>query len=373
MSDDMRRATACVHAGTKLDPHTGGVNTPIYTSSAFLHPNPGGLHGLYPRYMNAPTLTAPGDKIAALEKMEAGLVLASGMAAVSHALFAFLAQGDHLLLQGDLYGGTHHFVTTECPRYGVEYDMVHSLDPADLAAAVRPETKVVYVESPTNPLLNVIDLAALAMIDNTFATPVNQNPADFGFDVVVHSATKYLSGHSDLSSGAICTSTELMTPVITRLHDFGASLGAIDCYLLERSMKTLEVRMQRHNANAQKIAEYLENHPNVRSVNYPGLPSHPSHELAARQMSGFGGMLSFELDCEPAEMDAALARLRIFARAVSLGGVESLVTVPATTSHSTLTPEERARAGVSDGLVRVSVGIEDPDDLIADLERALAI
>jgi cystathionine beta-lyase len=374
----LQPATLCVHAGTYLDRPTGGVNTPVFTSTAYAYPNPTN-ENIYPRYFNVPNQQVIAAKVAALEKGEAGLVFGSGMAAISTLLFAWLKPGDHAVFQADLYGGTYHFIAKELAAFGIEMTFVRA--PAEVQDALRPNSKMLYVESPSNPSLRCIDLevvaklargrGVLSAIDNTFATPINQSPLELGIDAVVHSATKYLNGHSDVNAGVVVSARA----VISRLNEYavnhGGMLDAHACYQLERGMKTLALRVRQQNENAGRLAQFLEAHGAVARVNYPGLPSHPDHTLAARQMRGFGGMLSFELR-QPAQVDAMLEGFRVVTPALSLGGVETLVCVPSRTSHRTLSPTERQRAGISDGLVRVSVGIEDIGDLVADFERALA-
>ncbi len=376
---NMGSGTISVRAGEVLDKNVGGVTTPIHTATAYMKSE--GLEGgyRYPRYGNIPTQTAPGDKIAALEGAEAGLAAASGMAVVSASILAFAGAGDHVVFQDYLYGGTHHFITAELSRLGVDFTLVGSVEAADLEAAVTDKTTVVYVESPTNPDLRVVDLEATAdmakrrglvsIIDNTFATPINQKPLELGFDVSLHSATKYLNGHSDLNCGAVAAGEEHIRRIRERTVNFGTTLNVYDCFLLERGMKTLALRVARHNENAMALARFLADHPLTAKVNYPGLPDDPGHEIAKRQMSGFGGMLSFELDCSPDRAERILAGLELFQEAVSLGGVESLTCFPAKTSHAKMTREERLRIGVGDTLIRMSAGVEDADDLIRDLER----
>jgi cystathionine beta-lyase len=318
--------------------------------------------------------------MAALEKGEAAVVFSSGMAAIATLLLTHLKPGDHAIFQNDLYGGTMQFITRELTRLGVQ--VFWGANVAEFAAAVRPETRLIYVESPSNPLLHCVDLAAVAalgqrhgvltVIDNTFATPINQNPLLLGMDAVIHSATKYLNGHSDVSAGVVVASAEIVRRVTASAVSFGGMLDAHACAQLERGLKTLALRMERHNQNGLALARFLQSHPAVARVNYPGLSTHPDHALATRQMRGFGGMLSFELH-EPGQIDRLLSGLRIIMPALSLGGVESLICVPSRTSHRTLTPAELQRAGISDGLVRVSIGIEDEADLREDLAQALAI
>jgi cystathionine beta-lyase len=370
-------STLCVHEGTHADSATGGVNSPIFTSSAYAFPHPSG-ENTYPRYFNTPNHRAVARKAAALERAEAGLILSSGMAAISTALFAHLRPGDHAVFQSDLYGGTRRLLAMELTRYGV--GTAFGRTPAELEAAIRPETRIIYLESPSNPLLRCLDLAAVAaiarsrgiatVVDNTFATPINQNPIALGIDIVVHSATKYLNGHSDLSAGVIVAGREAIGRMAGHAINLGGVLDAHACYQLERGMKTLALRVERQNGNAMALARFLEGHPAVERVHYPGLPGHPDHGIASRQMRGFGGMLAFDLR-DAGRVDAVLGRFRIAKPALSLGGVETLVCVPARTSHASLSPEERREAGIGDGLLRVSAGIEDLDDLFADFETAL--
>lgn len=372
----LQPSTLCIHAGTYHDERTGGACSPIFPSTACAFPNPTN-ENYYPRYFNTPNQRVLEAKLAALEQGEAALVVGSGMAAIATLLYAHLKPNDHAIFQADLYGGTFLLVQ-ELTRFGIKTTFVRNAEEA--AGALRAETKVVYVESPSNPLLRLIDLAAIARLgqnrgiltvtDNTFATPINQNPLSLGIGAVIQSATKYLNGHSDLNAGAVIGSAE----VVQRTRDYavnhGGVLDAHTCYLLERGIKTLALRMKQHNENALRLAEFLRKHPAVASVSYPGLDSHPDHALAKRQMRGFGGMLSFELR-DASRIDAMLAALRIVMPALSLGGVESLVCVPSRTSHRKMTPAERQAAGISDGLVRVSVGVEDVQDLIADFANAI--
>ncbi len=370
------KSTIAVHAGTAPDPNHKGAVTPIHTSTAFNYLDVD--RHAYPRYFNTPNLRVVGEKIAALENGEAGMVFSSGMAAITTAMFAFLQKGDHAVFQNDLYGGTHHAVAKELDRYGIEYTFVDSMDPEDYRKAIRRSTRFIFIETPSNPLMKIMDIKALAelaksegvltMIDNTFASPINQNPIDLGIDVVLHSATKYLGGHSDISSGAIVTSQKLMEQIHNSAIHFGGNLDAMACSLLERSLKTLEIRVSRQNENALAIAKFLESHAMVNAVYYPGLPSHPDHNLAKSQMSGFGGMLSFEVNTDP---DQFVKKLKWISPAMSLGGVESTITCPAQTSHAKLTIEQREAVGIKDNLLRLSTGIENAEDLIEDLRQAL--
>ena len=369
--------TLCVHAGTHIDERTGGVNTPIFTSTAYAYPNPAN-ENIYPRYFNVPNQRVIARKLAALEKGEDGVVFGSGMAAISTLLLAHLKPGDHAVFQADLYGGTYHLVTAELTRFGVEISFARTM--SEFSAAMRPNTRVLYVESPSNPLLRCVDLAAVAKlsrergllsaIDNTFASPINQTPLELGIDAVVHSGTKYLNGHSDVNAGVVVSSHDVVRKVTECALSLGGMLDAHACYQLERGLKTLALRVRQQNENAARLARFLQAHAAVGRVIYPGLPDHPDHAIAARQMRGFGGMLSFELR-QPAQVDGMLQRLQLATPALSLGGVETLVTVPSRTSHRTMAPEERQRAGISEGLVRVSVGIEAIEDLTHDFHQAL--
>jgi cystathionine beta-lyase len=374
---NLRPATVCVHTGTHLDERTGGIGSPIFPCTSYAYPNPAN-ENVYPRYFNVPNQRVVAKKMAALEKGEDGLVFGSGMAAISTVLFAHLKPGDHALFQADLYGGTYHFITEELLAFGIQVSFAGT--PGEFKAALRPGTRVVYVESPSNPLLKCIDLAAVgtfarehnlvSIIDNTFASPINQNPIEMGIDVVVHSATKYLNGHTDVNAGVVVSSSFIIRKVAEYAVNHGGTLDAHACYQLERGLKSLALRVKQHNENAGRLAGFLQNHSAVRCVNYPGLSNHPDHPIAARQMRGFGGMLSFELRA-PDGVDEVLKRFRLATPALSLGGVETLVCLPSRTSHRAMTPEQRQQAGISAGLVRVSVGIEDIEDLLEDFDQAL--
>jgi len=372
-------STTCVHAGARPDQHTGGIVTPILPSTAHRFPNPSG-ENLYPRYFNIPNITAVSAKIAALERAEAALVVSSGMAAVSTCLLGLLRAGDHVLFHSELYGGTLHLAKETLPRFGIEVDF-YDLQGDDFMTRVRPNTRMIYAETPSNPLLKVTDLRRVAhfarsrgivtLVDNTFASPINQRPVEHGFDLVLHSGTKYLNGHSDVCCGAIAGRAELVDRIRSAAVDHGGVLDARACWLLERGLKTLALRIQRHNENGQRIAEFLRGHPRVSAVHYPGLTDDPGHGIARRQMDGFGGMLSFEVKGAVADAERFVSRLRLFTLAISLGGVESLVCFPCRTSHAHVGAGERARMGVTDNLLRMSVGIEDAIDLMADLKQAL--
>lgn len=371
-------ATLCIHAGTYRDPGTGGACSPVFPSTACACPNADD-ENRYPRYFNTPNQRVIEEKLAALEGGEAALVLSSGMAAISTVLYAHLEPGDHAVFQADLYGGTV-VLLKELARFGVAVSFART--PEEFAAALRPQTRLLYVESPSNPLLRVVDLEAigrlgrghgmLTVADNTFATPINQNPLALGLDAVIHSGTKYLNGHSDLNAGVVVSSAEVIRRSRDCAINHGGVLDAQACFLLERGLKTLAVRVERHNRNAARLAEYLLEHPAVAAVHYPGLPCHPDHAAAARQMRGFGGMVSLELR-DPDYVDRVLAGFRLILPALSLGGVESLACVPSRTSHRHLTAEERERASIRDGLLRISVGIEEFEDLQDDLLRALEV
>jgi cystathionine beta-lyase/cystathionine gamma-synthase len=379
---DFSNDTLCVHAGAVTDMQAGGVNTPIFPSSAFRHlENPSGRTG-YPRYMNIPTQEAPAAKIAALEGAEEGIVTSSGLGAIITTLLAFAKTGDHMVMQEDLYGGTHHMITSDLDRLGIEYSLVKPNPVSNFKDAIRPNTRLIYAETPSNPLLCLTDLRAVAeiakshglisVVDNTFASPINQKPIELGFDVSVHSATKYLNGHSDLNCGAVATSAGLMEHIRERAINIGVTLNVLDCYLLERGIKTLALRVAKQNENAMTLATFLNQHPKVNRVYYPGLPGHEGHEIAKEQMLGYGGMLSFEVGEDLASCKQVALSLEMIIPAVSLGGVESTVSLPCLTSHAKMSPQDRAAIGVKDNLIRFSVGVENAQDLIDDLNQALA-
>lgn len=370
--------TICTHTGELKDETYKGAISPLYMGTSYAFEDVDIKR--YPRYFNTPNQIGLSQKIAALEHAEAAMVFGSGMAAVSTALLAFLGSGDHVVLQNMLYGGTYSLVTDQFERYGISYSFTDGLEPADFEAKVQNNTRVIYVETPSNPLLTITDLKAVAriaskyglvtMIDNTFASPVNQNPIDFGIDVVIHSATKYMGGHSDICAGAVATSDKYMAPIMKLARSLGGSLSDYTVWLLDRSLKTMGLRVKAQNANAMRLATYLNDNLDIERVYYPGLPSHPDHELAKAQMHGFGGMLSFELNAhlDPSEFQKSLLLIK---PVMSLAGVESTVISPAKTSHASLSSEERQHQGITDGLIRFSLGIEEPEDLIADIEQAL--
>ena len=373
----MHQSTLCVHAGTRND-RGDGVNNPVEPSSTFAYLDAD--EPIYPRYFNTPGQKALVERLCALEHAEDGLIFSSGMAAISTALFTLLGQGDHAVLQRDIYGGTHALVTSRFERLGIGYDLVEAT-PDGLAAAIRPETRVLYIETPSNPLLRITDIAAAAtiarehglvsIIDNTFASPVNQNPIDLGIDLVIHSGTKYLGGHSDLCCGVALGRGELIRQLLATARSLGGSVNPLTCYLLERSLKTLALRVERQNANALELAGRLRDLPGIARVHYPGLSDHPDHAIARRQMRGFGGMIAFELATDAPDPVVFQRALRLVKPAISLGGVDTLICSPAMTSHRGLTPEESTEQHINERLLRLSVGIEAPDDLFGDLEQAL--
>ncbi|AMV73589.1 cystathionine gamma-synthase/beta-lyase [Desulfuromonas sp. DDH964] len=370
-----------VQTGVGRDERTGGISFPIYPSATYRHPAVGASTGYdYTRSGN-PTRQLLEETLADLEGGARGLAFASGMAALT-TLFLHFSAGDHLLVSQDLYGGTYRVLDQVFGKFGLAASYVDTTDPAAVAAAIRPESKALLVETPGNPLLGVADLAALGalcrrhdllfIVDNTFLTPVLQRPFDFGADVTVYSATKYLGGHSDLLAGALVARTpELGERLYFLQNSTGGTLPPQDCWLLLRSLKTLPLRLERHCASALEIAHWLQEHPRVRTVYYPGLANHPGHQLSRRQASGFGGMLSFRVDTA-ATARQVLERIRVISFAESLGGVESLLTLPAVQTHGDIPEGERQRLGICDSLLRLSVGIESACDIIGDLEQALA-
>lgn len=378
----MRFSTRAVHAGEEsLDP-TGAVVPPIYQVSTFRQSEPG-VEGeyVYARTGN-PTRSVLERKLAALEEGRYGLAFASGMAATTTVILSLLREGDHVLAVEDLYGGTRRFFNQIMRNFGMEFSYVDGTSLNDLKAGFRDNTRMLWLETPTNPLLKIIDIAgaakiahdrkALLVVDNTFMSPYLQQPLKLGADIVVHSTTKYLGGHSDLIGGAAIMSDQtLYEKVRFAQNAVGAVPGPLDCWLVTRGIRTLPVRLERHCGNAQKIAEFLTGHKKVRNAIYPGLSNHPQHQLAQKQMSGFGGMISFNLKGDFDESKRLLKHVTVFTVAESLGGVESLIEHPASMTHASVPKEERDRLGVTDSLIRLSIGIEDCEDLIADLSAAL--
>jgi cystathionine beta-lyase/cystathionine gamma-synthase len=375
-----RFGTRAIHAGQDPDPETGAVMTPIYASSTFAQDRPGEHRGYeYSRTAN-PTRTALEENLAHLEDGDYGRAFASGMAAINTVL-NLLESGDHVVVGEDIYGGTYRLFTQVYEKYDLEFDFVDMTDVETVTGALRPETELVWLETPTNPLLKVIDIEAVATaaseydalltVDNTFATPYLQRPLNFGADVVVHSLTKYLGGHSDLVAGALVTDDpDLDEQLGFYQNSVGATPDPFACFLAFRGIKTLPVRMDRHCENARALASWLDDHPSVGRVYYPGLDSHPTHTVAATQMDDFGGMISFEVEASLEAVEDLVSSTEIFTLAESLGGVESLIEQPATMTHGSVPREERLATGVTDGLVRLSVGLEDVADLRTDLEEA---
>lgn len=371
-------STRCVHAGMQHAAHKEGINTPLYPSSSY----PYQPDVVYPRYYNTTNHKVLAGKMASLEQTGDALVMASGMAAVSTALYTFLENGDHVIFARQLYGGTLGLIRQDFKRRGIDYDFVDFDDLEALKRTIRKETKILYFETPSNPLLQIVDIRRIAklagnelltMVDNTFASPINQNPINQGVDIVIHSGTKYLGGHSDMTFGVIAASSHYISQIRQTAKLYGGNINTMDAYLIERSLKTLAIRVAQQNHNAGAIALYLSKHPGVLDVNYPGLPSHPGFAIASGQMLGFGGMLSFVLKEDSKEAaDAFLKRLKLIQPAISLGGVETIISSPMDTSHAGLSSQERRQTGISDGLLRLSAGIEEEEDIIADLEQALA-
>ncbi|MGB2341558.1 MAG: trans-sulfuration enzyme family protein [Flavobacteriaceae bacterium] len=370
--------TICIHEGQLEDGQYKGAISPLYMATAYAYD--GVDINRYPRYFNTPNQVGLAKKIAALEGAEKGLIFGSGMAAVSTALLSHLKAGDHVILQEDLYGGTTNLVVEEFEKFGIEYSFTKGLKKNDFEVLIQNNTKVIYLETPSNPLMKIVDLKAIAllarskglitMIDNTFASPINQNPISFGIDVVIHSATKYLGGHSDILAGAVVGSEKQIELVFQMAKNLGGSLSDYTVWLLERSIKTLSLRVEAQNHNALELAKFLNEKSAVDAVYYPGLESHPDHDLAKSQMKGFSGMFSFELNTSY-DLDVFQQNLRLIKPAMSLAGVESTLTIPCKTSHGLLTPEDRIAQGIKDNLIRFSSGIEHVDDLKDDINQAL--
>jgi cystathionine beta-lyase/cystathionine gamma-synthase len=379
--------TKAVRGATDLDRKNGPLSTPIYQTSTFeVTDNDEQLRAtgsdhFYTRYGN-PTNTVAEKTVAALESVDAALTFSSGMGAITTTLMALLKSGDHIVAQRDIYGGVNKFLSLWLPKMGIETTFVDTIQYEQHERAIRPNTKLLYLESPTNPALRVVDFkktAALAkqhklisMIDSTFGTPVNQRPAEFGIDLVVHSGTKYLGGHSDLICGVVAGRQDLIEKIWETRSALGNCMDPHASWILVRGMKTLAVRVARHNENAQRVAEFLSEHAKVRQVHYPFLKSHPQYALARAQMHGGGGVVTFEVEGSGEDARKLSEAMRLFTLAPSLGGVESLVSIPVLTSHLTVPPEERRKMGITEQMIRLSVGIENADDLIADMERALA-
>ncbi|MBI1807345.1 MAG: PLP-dependent transferase [Ignavibacteria bacterium] len=377
----MRLKTKTIHCGVEKDSAYNSVITPIYQSSTFRFEDVGQTKGYdYSRTAN-PTRKALEENIAALEGGIAAAAVATGMAAITTVLH-FFHTGDHIVCTHDCYGGTERILRTYRELFGIEITYVDMRDLASVEAVIQPNTKALWIETPSNPLLNIIDIralseiaharGALAIVDNTFLSPVHQRPFELGADIIVHSTTKYLNGHSDVVGGAVVVNRRDLADRLFFLQNaLGQGASPFDCWLVLRGIKTLVPRIKAHEENARAVAEFLDRHPNVLRVYYPGLTSHPNHELAKRQQHGFGGMVSFEVDGSIEEVNHVLRSVNIFALAESLGGIESLICHPQTMTHASMTPERREKAGINERLIRLSVGIEDINDLIEDLDRAL--
>ncbi|MBO9565883.1 MAG: cystathionine gamma-synthase [Niastella sp.] len=378
----MKPATKFIHAGAEPDPSTGAIMTPIYQTSTYVQEAPGKNKGYeYARSQN-PTRKALEDALAIIENGKYGLAFSSGVAATD-AVLKLLSPGDEVVTGNDLYGGTYRLFTKVFEKFGIRFRYVDMTDIGAIAAAITPNTKLIWTETPTNPLMNITDIAAvtalakkqniLVCVDNTFASPYLQNPLDAGADIVMHSSTKYLGGHSDVIQGALIMNDAALREQLYFIQkSCGAVPGPMDCFLVLRGIKTLHVRMQRHCENGEKIAHFLRQHPKVGKVYWCGFEDHPGYTVAKQQMRGFGGMMSFTLKDDSVEKAMKLlSSTKVFSLAESLGGVESLINHPASMTHASIPREERIRNGLSDSLIRLSVGIEDVDDLIADLEQAI--
>ena len=375
--------TKAIHAGVEPDPTTGAIMTPIYQTSTYVQEKVGQTKGYeYSRSLN-PTRHALENAIAALENVEYGACFGSGLAALD-AVLKMLSPGDEVITSNDLYGGSYRIFTGIFQKYGIKFHFINMKDLSNVEEKLNKNTKLIWAESPTNPMMNIIDIEALAQlskkanvmlgVDNTFATPALQNPIDLGADVVMHSATKYLGGHSDVVMGALATDNKEIADEIYRIQNSSGGITApMDSFLVLRGLKTLHLRMERHCENGKKIAHFLKDHPKVENVYWPGFESHPNHAIAKKQMNGFGGMISFSLKGNKIkEAHQVMENFTVFSLAESLGGVESLICHPATMTHAALPEKERNEAGIVDSLIRLSVGVEDSDDLIEDIKQALA-
>jgi cystathionine gamma-lyase len=378
----MKFGTKAIHAGVEADPTTGAIMTPIFQTSTYVQKSPGVHKGYEYSRSHNPTRTALQNSLAALENGKYGLCFASGMAAID-TIVKLLKPGDEVVSTNDLYGGSYRIFTKVFAAYGIKFHFISMDQAKNVESYINDKTKLICIETPTNPLLNIIDIKAITQIakkknvlvavDNTFASPYIQNPLDLGADIVMHSVTKYLSGHSDVVLGAVVVNDQALVEKLAFIQNAcGAVPGPQDCFLVLRGIKTLHLRMQRHSENGKAVAEYLSKHPKVDKVYYPGLSSHKNHEIAKEQMKAFGGMLSFSLKGDKIE-DAKrfLEKVKIFVLAESLGGVESLCGHPATMTHASIPKEEREKAGLKDSLVRLSVGVEDIEDILEDLKQAI--
>jgi cystathionine beta-lyase/cystathionine gamma-synthase len=378
----MHFETQLIHAGAPEERFGQAVTLPIFQTSTFEFTGETSYDAIkYGRLSNSPNHESLHQKIAQIEGAEAVVVAASGMAAISTTLLSLLRSGDHLLIQDQIYGGTFGFLTEDLPRWGITFDFVNGQKPETWASHIRSNTKLIYTESVSNPLLQVLDLAKtvafarghrlISVIDNTFLSPVNLRPIEWGFDIVVHSATKYLNGHSDICAGVVAGRKDLVQGIHHLLNHLGGSLDPHAAFLLDRGIKTLALRVRQQNHNALMLSRFLDSHPHVQRVYYPKLESHPNHALMTQFKEGVGGVFSFEVRGDTSFADRTIANLHLAISAPSLGGVETLITRPATTSHAALPPETRARIGIQDNLIRVAVGIESVEDLIADFDQAL--
>lgn len=372
--------TICTHIGETPDSQFKGATSPIYLSTSYEFIDVDIKR--YPRYFNTPNQEYLAKKIASLEHAESAMIFSSGMSAISTTLLAFLSTGDHIVLQKDIYGGTRNLIEEQFDRFNIEYTFTNGLHVDDFRNSIQSNTKLIYMETPSNPLLKLVDLEAIAnlskangllsVIDNTFATPIIQKPIDFGIDIVLHSATKYFGGHSDISAGAVATKQEHIDKIWDLAKNLGGNLSDFMVWMLERSMKTLSIRVKSQQKNAKKMAKLLDKNEFISQVYYPGLKSHPDFKLAKKQMKGFGAMLSFDL-VKGLDAEEFLNALNLITPSMSLAGVESTMILPALTSHALLTPEERKAEGINDGLIRFSVGLEEVEDLMDDIDNALKL
>ena len=380
MSTKKKFSTRCVHDGEIKDTMYQGIVSPLFMSTTYPWFGGDAEKKPYPRYFNTPNQEFLSKKIASLENGEKALIFTSGMAAISTSIMANVKSGDHVIFQEDLYGGTRNFIKTEFDKYGIEYSFTKGLEYEDFTNEIRDNTVGIYVESPSNPLLKIVDLKSISsvakensiwtMIDNTFASPVNQNPIDHGIDIVIHSATKYLGGHSDISAGAVVSTEKNINLILNSAKNFGGNLSDYTVWLLERSMKTLFIRVREQTNNAKLLAKMLEENSNISRVYYPGLESHPSYLIAKNQMKDFGAMMSFDLN-ENIDVYKFLNNLKVVKPGMSLAGIETTVNFPMKTSHGLLTQDERDNQGIGNKLIRLSVGIESYKDLFNDLDQAI--
>lgn len=370
--------TICTHTGSVDDTVYGGATSPIYLSTSYSFVD--NITNRYPRYFNTPNQEFLAKKVAALEKSESAMIFSSGMAAISNVMLMVLKAGDHAVIQNDIYGGTRNFIEKHFKSFGIEYTFTRDLTKNAFSECIKNNTKLIYIETPSNPLLKLVDIfsvgqlgrskGVLTVIDNTFATPIVQRPITLGIDIVIHSATKYFGGHSDITAGAVASSKSIIDKLWHLSKDFGGSLSDFSVWMLERSMKTLSIRVKAQQKNAKKLAVFLDSHKAIKKVYYPGLESHEDHALAKTQMKGFGAMMSFELvdEYEPLKF---LSGLELIKHSGSLAGVESTMILPSKSSHSLLTEKQRLEQGISNQLIRFSVGIESKKDLIYDIEQSL--